>query len=68
MTGTGQPGTVERLHAWAYGYLPLSAAVEMLVRAFDWGFARADEPWIRVEPNGATWHDDQFLATGRPPG
>ncbi len=54
MTGTAGPGTVERLRAWANGSLPLSAAIELLVRAFDGRFARTDEPWIRVEPNGSS--------------
>lgn len=62
MTATAQSGIAERLRAWAKGSLPLEASVELLVRAFDGRFARADQPWIRVEPNGATWLDDQFLA------
>ena len=63
MTTSTEPGTVERLRAWAKGSLPLSAAVELLVRAFDGRFARATQPWIRIEPTGATWLDDQFLAS-----
>jgi len=64
MTTTGEPGTVEPLRAWARGSLPLSAAVELLVHAFDGRFAAASQPWIRVEPTGAVWLDDQFLAAG----
>ena len=63
MTTTAEPGTVERLRAWAKGSLPLEASIELLVRAFDGRFARANQPWIRVEPSGATWLDDQFLAS-----
>jgi hypothetical protein len=63
MTATAEPGIVERLRAWAKGSLPLEASVELLVRAFDGRFARADQPWIRIEANGATWLDDQFLAS-----
>lgn len=36
--------------------------MELLVRAFCERFARADQPWIRVEPTGATWLEDHFLA------
>ncbi len=63
MTTTAEPGTVERLRAWAKGSLLLEASIELLIRAFDGRFARASQPWIRVEPNGATWLDDQFLAS-----
>lgn len=63
MTATAEPGTVERLRAWAKGSPPLEASVELLIRAFDGRFARASQPWIRVEPDEATWLDDQFLAS-----
>ena len=64
MTTNAEPGTVERLRAWAKGSLPLEASIELLIRAFDGRFARTSQPWIRVEPNGATGLDDQFLASG----
>ena len=59
---TAEPGVVEQLRTGARGSLPLEASVELLARAFDGRFARADQPWIRIEPSGATWLDDQFLA------
>lgn len=45
------------------GSLPVTAAVELLTRCFDGRFAAASQPWIRVEPTGAVWLDDQFLAS-----
>ncbi len=47
----------------ANGSLPLEASIELLIRAFDGRFARSNQPWIPVESNGATWLDDQFLAS-----
>lgn len=57
------PRTVQdALRSWAAGSLALTAAVELLTRCFDGRFAAASQPWIRVEPNGWTWLDDQDLA------
>lgn len=53
----------DRLRAWAAGSLPLTAAVELLIRSFGGRFAAASQPWIRVERTGAVWLDDQFLAS-----
>ena len=55
------PDVDDRLRAWARGCLPLTAAVELLIRSFDGRFAVASQPWIRVEPTGAVWLDDQHL-------
>lgn len=52
----------DRLRSWAAGSLPLTAGVELLIRSFEGRFAAATQPWIRVEPTGAVWLDDQFLA------
>jgi len=52
----------DALRSWAAGSLLLTAAVELLTRCFDGRFAAASQPWIRVEPNGWTWLDDQDLA------
>ena len=56
------PHLDDRLRARARGSLPLTAAVELLIRSFDGRFAAASQPWIRVEPTGAVWLDDQYLA------
>ena len=54
----------DRLRPWATGSLPLAAAVELLIRAFDGRFARHEQPWIRIEANGYAWLDDHALAAG----
>ena len=51
----------DRLRSWAAGSHPLTAAVELLIRAFDGRFAEAGQPWIRIEDNGWVWLDDQIL-------
>ena len=54
----------DRLRTWATGSLPLVAAVELLIRAFDGRFAHHEQPWIRIEANGYAWLDDHALAGG----
>jgi len=53
--------TADRLRAWASGSSPLTAAVELLTRAFEGRFADPAQPWIIVEPTGYVWLDDQIL-------
>ena len=63
----GPADVAHRLRTWAAGSHPLAAAIELLIRAFDGRFARADQPWIRVEPNGHVWLDDEVLHAGLRP-
>lgn len=53
--------TVDRLRAWASGSSPLTAAVELLTRAFEGRFADPAQPWIIVESSGYVWLDEQIL-------
>jgi hypothetical protein len=46
------------LRAWARGRFPLEAATELLIRA---GFARAQDPWVRREPAGASRSDAVWI-------
>lgn len=46
------PDTVEALRGWAAGSYPLTAAVELLARAFDARFTRPGLPWIAGTPGG----------------
>lgn len=55
------PVTADRLRTWATGSHPLTAAVELLIRAFDGRFAHPDQPWVIIEPTGHLWLDDQVL-------
>lgn len=57
------------LRAWARGSLPLEAATELLIRAQRGRWARTDQMWVRVEPDGQVWIDfaelvDQVAAGG----
>ena len=60
-TTVARSGVADGLRIWASGSNPMTAAAELLIRAFDGRFARADQPWIRVEDDGWVWLDDQVL-------
>lgn len=48
----------QELRDWAKGSLPLEAATEMLLRAFDGRFAQPGSPWMmRDEKYGNVWID-----------
>lgn len=49
--------TAEDLRAWAKGVYTTEAAVELLVRGFNGGFADAGYPWIRLNDHGG-WRVD----------
>lgn len=53
--------TADRLRTWATGSHPLTAAVELLIRAFDGRFAQPNQPWVIIEPTGYLWLDEQVL-------
>lgn len=58
------PTLADELREWARGSLPLTAAVELLIRSFGGRFAARNRPWIRIGPSGAAWLDDSALAAG----
>ncbi|OIQ88918.1 hypothetical protein GALL_291960 [mine drainage metagenome] len=60
-TSSTRQAITDRLRTWAAGSHPLTAAVELLIRAFDGRFADAGQPWIRIEDNGWVWLDDKIL-------
>lgn len=59
----------QALRDWARGSYPLEAATELLIRVQGGRWARTDQMWVRVEPNGQVWVDfaelvDQLVAGG----
>ena len=50
-----------RLHDWARGSLPMTAGVELMLRAFGGRFACGSWPWIVAEPDGRVWVDARSL-------
>jgi hypothetical protein len=46
-----------RLRNWAGGSLPMTAGVELLLRAFNGRFAHPSWPWIITAPGGPVWVD-----------
>lgn len=60
--GQDDPATV--LRAWAQGLLPVQAATELLLRAFDARFTRAGFPWVRGTAGDGLWLDWELM-TGR---